>query len=80
MNAIRQIVRPLNGRISIDIPKEYQQNSFEVIILPIDEVPDKEQIQAKMARFLETLPPTEPDLTDSDILAEIKDVRAKRYE
>ena len=80
MNAIRQIVSPLNGRISIDIPKEYQQKSFEVIILPIDEASDKEQIQAKMARFLQTLPVTEPDLTDADIMAEIKDVRAKRHE
>ncbi|MBO0948312.1 hypothetical protein [Fibrella forsythiae] len=79
MNAIRQIVSPLNGRISIDIPEEYRQKSFEVIILPIDDTSDKEQIQAKMARFLQTLPLTEPDLTDADILAEIKEVRAKRY-
>ena len=37
MNAIRQIVSPQNGRIWIDVPKEFAQKRFQVIVLPIEE-------------------------------------------
>ncbi len=37
MNALRQIVSPQNGRLWIDLPKEFSQKRFEVIVLPVDE-------------------------------------------
>ena len=37
MNAIRQIVIPQNGRIWIDVPKEFFQKRVEVIVFPVDE-------------------------------------------
>lgn len=80
MNAIRQIVSPQNGRLLIEIPKEYQQKRFEVIVFPIDESDAKTQIQNKMAAFLATLPADEPELSEADIIAEIKSVRAARYD
>lgn len=79
MNALRQIVSPQNGRLWIDLPKEYQQKRYEVIVLPIDEPSEKEQLQLKMTQFLDTLPADEPALTDAEIMAEIKAVRATRY-
>ena len=79
MNALRQIVSPQNGRLWIDLPKEYQQKRYEVIVLPIDEPSEKEQLQLKMAQFLDTLPADEPALTEAEIMAEIEAVRATRY-
>lgn len=64
MNALRQIVMPKNGKLSVQLPKEYTQKSFEVIVLPIDEPTNIEQIKAKMNAFLETLPDEEPTLID----------------
>ncbi len=43
MNALRQIVSPQNGRIWIDLPKEFSQKRFEVIVLPVEE-PDEEDL------------------------------------
>lgn len=80
MNALRQIVSPQNGQLLIDIPTEFQQKWFEIIILPIDEDINKERIQTKMSDFLNTLPLNEPDITEAEILAEIKAVRTERYE
>ena len=80
MNALRQIVVPKNGKLSVQLPKEYTQKSFEVIVLPIDEPTDIELIRAKMNAFLETLPADEPDLTTDEILAEVKAVRKERYD
>jgi hypothetical protein len=37
MNALRQIVKSTGGSITIDLPKEYQKTSLEIIILPIVE-------------------------------------------
>ena len=79
MNALRQIVTPSNGQLLIDIPKEYQQKRFEVIVLPIDETTEQDILKDKMAAFLNTLPSTEPNITDAEILAEIKAVRKERY-
>jgi hypothetical protein len=75
MNALRQIVSPFNGQILIDIPKEFKQKRFEVIVLPIDDISEKEILQTKMNLFLNTLPILEPNLSEDDILAEIKAVR-----
>ena len=80
MNAIRQIVSPQNGRISIDLPNEFTQKRFEVIVLPIDETTEQDILKAKMTAFLNTLPTTEPTITEAEILAEIKAVRKERYE
>ncbi|MBB3837208.1 hypothetical protein FHS57_001202 [Runella defluvii] len=80
MNALRQILTPSNGQLLIDIPKEYQQKRFEVIVLPIDETTEQDILKAKMTAFLNTLPTTEPTITEAEILAEIKAVRKERYE
>jgi hypothetical protein len=79
MNAIRQIISPKNGKISIDIPKQYAQKRFEVIVLPLDEPIELDDIKAKMTAFLATLPAEEAPLTDVDILNEVKTVRSERY-
>lgn len=80
MNAIRQIAVSLNGQILIDIPKEYKQKRFEVIILPIEETIEQDILKAKMNAFLNTLPTSEPNISDADILAEIKAIRHERFE
>ena len=80
MNALRQIVIPENGKLWIDVPKEMNNRAFEVIVLPIEDFFEKETLQAKINAFLKTLPADEPTITESEILAEIKDVRTKRYE
>jgi hypothetical protein len=80
MNALRQIVTQKDGKLSVQLPKEYTQKSFEVIVLPIDEPTDIELIKAKINAFLETLPTDEPDLTTDEILAEVKAVRKDRYD
>ena len=80
MNALRQIVTPQNGRLSVQLPKEYTQKRFEVIVLPIDEPTDLELIKAKMKAFLETLPIEEPNVTTDEIVAEINTVRKERYD
>ncbi|MCU0339297.1 MAG: hypothetical protein MUE30_05400 [Spirosomaceae bacterium] len=49
MNALRQIISPENGKLLIEIPKEYQQKRFEVIVLPIDEPADKDEKKLAMA-------------------------------
>lgn len=80
MNAFRQIIRSENGKLLIEIPKEYNnQQQFEVILLPFDESVEKEHLQRKIDSFLATLPDSEPQITDEEILLEIKKVRAKRY-
>lgn len=79
MNAIRQIVSPSNGQLLIDIPKEYQQKRFEVIVLPIEDAQIRENLQEKINAFLNTLPADEPDMTEAEIMAEIKAVRTERY-
>lgn len=38
MNAIRQIVSPQDGRLSIEIPKEMDAQAFEVIVLPLGRI------------------------------------------
>ena len=43
MNAIRQIVSPQNGRIWIDVPKEFAQKRVEVVFWPVEE-PDEEDL------------------------------------
>lgn len=80
MNVLRQIVTPQNGKLSVQLPKEYTQKSFEVIVLPINEPTDIELVKAKMNAFLETLPADEPDLTTDEILAEVKAARQERYD
>ena len=79
MNAIRQILSPANGKLLIDIPKEYQQKRFEVIVLPIEDTQTKEDLQEKINAFLKTLPTDEPNITEDEIMAEIKSVRTERY-
>lgn len=49
MNALRQILTPSNGQLLIDIPKEYQQKRFEVIVFPIDEPAEKDSKKLAMA-------------------------------
>lgn len=79
MNALRQVLGPQNGQLIIDLPKEYQQKRFEVIVLPIDDTDIKTQIHIKMDTFLATLPSDETELSNAEILAEIKAVRTARY-
>lgn len=38
MNAIRQIIRSENGKIMIEVPKYMENQSFEVIIMPLENV------------------------------------------
>lgn len=46
MDALRQIVKSTGGSITIDLPKEYQKTSLEIIILPIidDNVNQKDPV------------------------------------
>jgi hypothetical protein len=37
MEAIRQFLRTTNGSITIDLPKQYDNQDVEVIILPINQ-------------------------------------------
>ena len=39
MNALREIVTKKNGRVSMRIPKEYAQQRFEIIVIPIEDSP-----------------------------------------
>lgn len=80
MDALRQILTPQNGKLSVKLPKEYTQKRFEVIVLPLDEPTEIEDIKSKINAFLETLPGSEPDITNNEILAEIKAVRQQRYD
>jgi hypothetical protein len=79
MEFLRQILSPFKGQISIDIPKSYTQKRFEVIVLPIEDNSEKISIQAQMALFLSSLPKTEPDISEEEIMSEIKEVRSLRY-
>lgn len=79
MNAFRRIITPENGKIMVDVPKEYGERRIEVILLPVDEAAEKERIENKINTFLSTLPESEPDISEEEILKEIREVRAKRY-
>jgi hypothetical protein len=79
MEFLRQILSPFNGQISIEIPKTYTQKRFEVIVLPIDENTEKISIQSQMALFLSSLPKREPEISEEEIMSEVKAVRIKRY-
>jgi len=79
MNAFRRIIRPENGKVMFDVPKEYDDQRIEVILLPLDDVIEKERIQDKINAFLVTLPDSEPEISEEEILKEIKEVRTKRY-
>lgn len=37
MEAIRQFVKPTNGSITINLPKQYANTVLEVIILPVSD-------------------------------------------
>jgi hypothetical protein len=80
MNALREIVSPKNGRLSIKIPKEYTQERFEVIVIPIEEKNINETIQRQMEKLLKLLPSQEPNISLEDIVSEIKTIRTERYE
>jgi hypothetical protein len=52
MNAIREIVKPVNNKIVIDIPVEFQNNKeFEVIILPSEEKKIKKSRKDLFGRY-----------------------------
>ncbi|WP_041257472.1 hypothetical protein [Fibrella aestuarina] len=38
MNALRQIVSPQNGRLSIDVPRGLEDQAFEVIVVPLGQM------------------------------------------
>lgn len=38
MNALRQIVSPQNGRLSIDVPSGLEDQAFEVIVVPLGQM------------------------------------------
>jgi hypothetical protein len=40
MNAIRQIVKPVNGKLMIEVPKGMDNESFEVIVMPLNNTDD----------------------------------------
>jgi len=83
MNAFRQFMTTSNGDLLIKLPDEYREKRLEVIILSADEVDDSNSLSAlknKWKIFLSSLPIQEPLISDDEILAEIKEVRAKRYE
>jgi len=37
MIAIRQIIRPENNRITIDLPSDFASDEVEIIIMPVEE-------------------------------------------
>ena len=75
MNALRQIVSQFEGKILIEIPKEFKQKKFEVILLPIEDSFENETLKAQISLFLDSLPRIEPDISEAEIIAEIKSVR-----
>jgi hypothetical protein len=79
LDALRQILSPQDGRILINIPKEYKQKRFEVIVLPIEDVNEADTIQNKLSDFLKSLPKEEPSISEEEILKEVKKVRQERY-
>ncbi len=79
MNALRKVLSPKNGLLSIRIPKKYTQKQFEVIAIPIEDQSEKMLIKAKMNAFIRTLPLNEPIIAESDIFNEIKLVRQTRH-
>lgn len=80
MNALREIISPKNGRLSIVIPKNFNQKRFEVIVIPIEDNEPTTFIKSQMDAFLKTLPNAEPQIDNDLILNEIKEIRQKRYE
>ncbi|CAN1560101.1 hypothetical protein MCERE19_02593 [Spirosomataceae bacterium] len=80
MDALRQTLIPHEGKLTITLPKGYTQKKFDVIILPIDENQEKNALIEKMNLLISYLPGKEPDITDEEIMNEIKDVRKSRYE
>jgi hypothetical protein len=80
MDALRQTLIPKDGKLTITLPKDYTQKKFDVIVLPIEENLEKKSLAEKMNLLLSSLPKNEPDITDEEILNEIKEVRKSRYE
>lgn len=37
MNAFRKIIKPENGRIVVEVPKEYDQQNIEVVLTPLND-------------------------------------------
>lgn len=80
MNDIRSIFTPKNGQLLIDIPREYKQKRFEIIVIPIEESEEESILKAKMDAFVKTLPANEPDISEAEIILEIKSVRQENQD
>lgn len=37
MNAFRKIIKPENGKIVVEVPKEYDQQNIEVVLMLLDD-------------------------------------------
>lgn len=67
MNALRQIVKSTGGSITIDLPKEYQKTSLEIIILPVIDDNGKQKDPVLLNEAHKTIDAGCPDLTESFI-------------
>ena len=66
MQTIRQRTKIKNGKITIDVPPEFDADEVEVIVLPVKKKPNKEQLLELLLNA--------PTLTEDEI-AEIENVR-----
>lgn len=82
MNALRQFVTSVNGSLTIKLPKEYSQKKLEVIVMPAtdDLTGNTEQLQSKINSLISNLPSAQPNITDQEIIDEVKMVRKLRHE
>ena len=81
MEAIRKYVTVKNNSIQLILPKEYNTRQVEVIILPVNgqeknKTNDFKELKKKWESFIAKLPTKEPSISDEEIIAEVKKVRA----
>ncbi|MBK6976633.1 MAG: hypothetical protein IPH28_05565 [Cytophagaceae bacterium] len=80
MNAIRKTLKPRNGLLTIELPKDFTQKEFEVTVVPVEEKAQNISLQFKLKSLLESLPKSDPEISLEEIITEIKEVRKKRNE
>jgi hypothetical protein len=52
MNALRTIQKPLNGKLIIEVPKDFENDNCEVIVLKIAEgITDIKDIDVTLTRY-----------------------------
>lgn len=75
MNAIRKTLKPRNGLLTIELPKDFTQKEFEVTVVPVEEKAQNISLQFKLKSLLESLPKSDPEISLEEIITEIKEVR-----